>query len=240
MSQRTRVLLRQKAKGSYDLLLVNGGKRVGNYFIVAAGCALGAEMAVLNFAAATLEMVHSFSLIHDDLPAIDNDDYRKGGNLSCVKKFDETTAILAGDALHSLAFSVLLDMPVSDTVKGPLYENFIESCVGCQGLVSSESLDVEATGKQNTLEQLKDIHQLKTSSLIKASVHMGCVISGCDDPNHSLQSLEQYAYKYRTVAFQIADDILDVKGSYEQIGKTVNADKDANKNTYPSTVKQKF
>ena len=222
----------ERLKSAMTYSLVNGGKRVRASLVFAAGCALGSDIAVLKFAAAALEMVHSFSLIHDDLPAIDNDDYRRG-NLSCHKQFDEATAILAGDALHSLAFSVLLDMPVSNAVRVRCMK-ILSRAVGCQGLVSGECLDVEATGKIITLEQLKYIHQLKTSSLIKASVHMGCIISGCDDVN-ILQSLEQYAINIG-LAFQIADDILDVEGSYEQIGKPVNADKEADKNTYPSMI----
>ncbi len=183
--------------------VLNGGKRIRPLLVYATGEALDSDLEVLDIPACAIELVHSYSLIHDDLPAMDNDDERRG-QPSCHKAFDEATAILAGDTLFNLAFQILAENNLAQTMIPVL----AKAC-GSFGMAGGQAIDLESTGKQLTLEQLENMHNLKTGALIRASVKLGAIAANCVN-QQQLQILDNYA-KCIGLAFQIQDDILDAK-----------------------------
>jgi geranylgeranyl pyrophosphate synthase len=215
--------------------VTNGGKRVRPVLAYATGKALGVALDRIDVAACSLEMLHAYSLVHDDLPAMDNDDLRRG-KPTCHKAFDEATAILAGDALQALAFTVLAhnnDPELSDTAKLRMVE--ILGCAsGAAGMAEGQAIDLESVGRTLSLEELENMHSHKTGALIKASVLMPAMITEHCDAN-MLSRLDGYAVAVG-LSFQIVDDILDVVSDTEILGKTQGADIALNKPTYPALL----
>lgn len=215
--------------------VTNGGKRVRPVLAYATGKALGISMQRLDTPACALEMMHAYSLVHDDLPAMDDDDLRRG-KPTCHKAFDESIAILAGDALQALAFTVLAlnpDPELSDQAKLLMIKE-LGGASGAEGMAAGQAIDLEAVGKTLDLEQLENMHRHKTGALIKASVVIPAMM--CLQPgDHTLQQLETYAAAVG-LSFQIVDDILDVVSDTETLGKAQGADIALNKPTYPALL----
>ena len=211
----------------------NGGKRVRPLLCFAAADAIGAATEATATVAASVEMIHAYSLIHDDLPAMDNDNLRRGAP-TCHIQFDEATAILAGDALQALSFQTLstLEGLSADTLVELLRLLSIHS--GCSGMAVGQAIDLAATGQSLTLEQLKLMHAHKTGALIEASVVMGAVATGKASPQQ-LDALTKFA-RAIGLAFQIQDDIIDVESSTDQLGKQQGSDVANGKATYTSLM----
>jgi len=182
-------------------------------------------------AAAAIEMVHTYSLIHDDLPAMDDDDYRRG-RLTCHKVFDEGMAILAGDALLTLAFEILADRIESASLGVALVKSLARAA-GPAGMIAGQVADLKAENTAGTLDDLRAIHLNKTAKMFQCAAHMGA-LCGRADPDQ-LHRLSEYGLKIG-LGFQIADDILDVSASSEQLGKTAGKDEKAGKMTYPALM----
>tara|TARA_A100001035_G_scaffold4037_1_gene3041 strand:- start:45789 stop:46706 length:918 start_codon:yes stop_codon:yes gene_type:complete len=217
--------------------VLSGGKRIRPQLVLlmAESLKLDVSEKTIDLMAATGELIHSYSLIHDDLPAMDDDDYRRG-KLSCHKKFDEATAILAGDAIQPLALEVLTtieDKNLKPESKLKIINLFAQAC-GPRGMVEGQSRDLDAEGKQISLEQLDEIHHLKTGKLIEACIESICVLKEGLPKSH-LDGFLSFAKKFG-LAFQIKDDILDVVGDEKIIGKPLNSDMGLNKASYPSVI----
>ena len=211
----------------------NGGKRVRPLLCFAAAEAVSTASQATAVAAASIEMIHAYSLIHDDLPAMDNDALRRGAP-TCHVQYDEATAILAGDALQALAFETLT------AIKGLSSENTIEllhllsSLGGCSGMATGQAIDLASTGQQLSVDQLSLMHQHKTGALIEASVLMGAIATG-KATAEQCAALKQFA-RAIGLAFQIQDDIIDIESSTQLLGKQQGADAANNKATYPSLM----
>ena len=210
----------------------NGGKRMRPALCFAAAEAVSACDSNTTCVAAAVEMIHAYSLIHDDLPAMDDDDLRRGVP-TCHIKFDEATAILAGDALQSLAFKQLSELDLSASVSLQLVA-LLADLAGCNGMVTGQAVDLASTGKQLTADELTYMHNHKTGALIEASVLMGAMATN-QVSNEQLEALKKYS-RAIGLAFQIQDDILDVESSTEQLGKSQGSDSDNNKATYTSIL----
>lgn len=210
---------------------LGGGKRIRPLLVYAAGSLFGVEERWLDAPAAAVELIHAYSLVHDDLPAMDDDDLRRGQPTVHVA-FDEATAILAGDALQTLAFGVLSEAPVSAELRLSWLHS-LSSAAGVAGMCGGQALDVDATGKVQTLAELERMHSLKTGALIRASVRMGAVAGTVDEA--TLKLLDVFANALG-LAFQVRDDILDVESSSEQLGKTAGKDSAQAKSTYPALL----
>lgn len=210
-----------------------GGKRIRPILAIASCNAVGGDDRDVIKAACALEFIHTYSLIHDDLPAMDDDDYRRG-KPTCHRAFNESTAILAGDALLTAAFEVLSR---SDLNNDPhiLLEiiHDISHAAGSAGMVGGQQADLEAEGKSIDLPNLEFIHTHKTGALILASVKVGAKLGGCSDSE--LQSLVKYGETIG-LAFQVADDILDVTGTTTTLGKDAGSDEARGKATYPALL----
>lgn len=213
---------------------LQGGKRVRPALVYATGSGLGAPLAQLDAAAAAVEMVHAYSLVHDDLPAMDDDDLRRGQPTAHIQ-FDEATAILAGDALQPLAFEILCEDPalgVDADTRLRLLRTLLDAA-GHNGMVYGQAIDLDAVQQSLSLEQLQHMHRHKTGAIIKAAVAMGGQVAGADDA--TLAQLERYAEAIG-LAFQIADDILDVVADTDTLGKRQGSDADNHKPTYVSLL----
>lgn len=209
----------------------NGGKRVRPLLVYAAGECVDVAEDLLDAPAAAIELIHAFSLVHDDLPAMDDDDLRRGKPTLHVA-FDEATAILAADALQPLAFSVLADIDaVTADVRSSLVRLVADAC-GSIGMTGGQSIDLAAEGRTLTVEELEDMYSLKTGALIHASVMSGCLLAPGTPPTvaHALDGFSREV----GVAFQIRDDLLDVEGETAIIGKPAGSDVGLRKATYPS------
>ncbi len=211
--------------------VLGGGKRLRPLLVYAAGAATGADDALLDAPAAAVELIHAFSLVHDDLPAMDDDDLRRGRPTVHVA-FDEATAILAGDALQSLAFGMLADAPADASLR-VAWLSALADATGAAGMCGGQALDMAATGRQLAQLELERLHALKTGALIRACVRMGALAGGADDA--TLAKLDDYALALG-LAFQIRDDILDIEGDSAQLGKTAGKDQAQHKSTYPSLL----
>jgi len=220
---------------SYSLL--SGGKRIRPLLSYATAEALGINVNHADYVAASVEMIHAYSLIHDDLPAMDDDDLRRG-KPTCHVKYGDAIAILAGDALQAMAFEVLSQVNADPKVVVKLIKMLSLSC-GATGMAGGQALDLESENKQLKQEQMEHIHQLKTGALISASVEMmGLLFTGFKGGQKLAflkLALKQYAYGFG-MAFQIIDDVLDVIGTEEEIGKPVGSDESNNKSTYPAIM----
>lgn len=210
--------------------LFAGGKRIRPLLCIAAAEAVGSSAGV-EVAACTLELIHTYSLIHDDLPALDNDDLRRGMP-TCHKRFGEAMAILAGDALLTLAFQVLAQLPHPDPVcKVRLVEELSTAAGTVGGMIGGQVDDLESGGKQPDAQQLHNIHRAKTGALLRASLRMGAIYAGAT--GEELAALSEYG-EHAGLAFQIVDDVLDVEQSSEVLGKTAGKDAAQNKMTFPA------
>ena len=210
----------------------NGGKRLRPALCFAAAEAVGASDSNTTRVAAAVEMIHAYALIHDDLPAMDDDDLRRGVP-TCHIKFDEATAILAGDALQSLAFKQLSELDLSASTSLQLV-SLLSDLAGCNGMVTGQAIDLASTGKQLSAEELTYMHNHKTGALIEASVVMGAIATD-QASSDQLQALRQFS-RAIGLAFQIQDDILDVESSTEALGKSQGSDSANNKATYTSIL----
>ncbi len=213
----------------------NGGKRVRPFLVYATGYALGIPMAALDGAACAVELIHAYSLVHDDLPAMDDDDLRRG-QPTCHIAYDEATAILAGDALQTLAFQVIIeDSKLVGNAQSKL--KILETLAyasGSVGMVGGQAIDLDAVGKQLTIQELENMHLHKTGALIRCSVCMAALAAPNLNPR-TLENLDLYARSIG-LSFQIQDDILDEESNTEALGKTQGKDRDNNKPTYPSLL----
>ncbi len=215
--------------------VLNGGKRLRPLLVYATGEVLGANPSHLDAAAAAVELMHCYSLVHDDLPAMDNDDLRRG-KPTCHKAFDEALAILSGDALQALAFQILSDNhynTVSSSQQLKMLRILAEAS-GALGMVGGQALDMQTLGLCPSLEDLCAMHQQKTGALITASVLLGAVAAGCQDPKQLL-ALEQYS-ECIGLAFQVQDDILDRISDTQTLGKTQGKDLSQDKTTFPALL----
>lgn len=213
--------------------VLGNGKRIRPLLAYAAGEALGVATERLDHPACAVELIHAYSLIHDDLPAMDDDDLRRG-RPTCHRAFDEATAILAGDALQTLAFQSLADAPGLAAVKRVEMVATLARASGARGMVGGQALDLAAEGQQLDLAMLEHIHIHKTGALIRAAVQLGILACDTPDPDHA-ERLDRYA-KCVGLAFQIQDDVLDVEGDTDAIGKTAGRDQALEKATYPALI----
>lgn len=208
----------------------NGGKRIRPVLVYAAGQALNCSLDHCDAPAAAVEMIHAYSLIHDDLPAMDDDDLRRG-KPTCHIQYDEATAILAGDALQTSAFAALTDAQ-NQTGQLQLLQELVQAS-GSLGMVAGQMIDLASVGKSLSLVELENMHRHKTGALIRASVRMGAIAGGASAKQ--LDALTQYA-EALGLAFQVQDDILDVESDTETLGKQQGADIALNKPTYVSLL----
>lgn len=211
------------------------GKRVRPVLVYAAGQVTGAPRHRLDIPACSIELIHAYSLVHDDLPAMDDDDLRRG-RPTCHKAYDEATAILVGDALQTLAFRLLAHVPELDIPADRRLRMIDELALatGCRGMAGGQALDIDAVGRELSTAELENMHIHKTGALIRASVRLGAL---CADriSDETLRRLDRYA-KCIGLAFQIRDDILDVEGKTHDLGKTQGKDAASNKPTYPALL----
>jgi geranylgeranyl pyrophosphate synthase len=214
---------------------LGGGKRVRALLVYAAGEAAGAKSPALDAPACAVELIHAYSLVHDDLPTMDDDDLRRG-KPTCHRAFDEATALLTGDALQTLAFQVLADddaaTATADRRLGMM--RALAAASGSLGMAGGQAIDLAAVGHALNLEQLEHMHRLKTGALIRASVRLGALASA-EAQESQLSALDRYAAGIG-LAFQIQDDILDVESTTEVLGKRQGADAALDKPTYPSLL----
>ncbi len=215
--------------------VLGGGKRVRPLLVYLTGEALGAPPARLDAPAAAVELIHAYSLVHDDLPAMDDDDLRRG-QPTCHRAFGEATAILAGDALQVLAFELLTTntQMVPDDHQRMAIVRELATASGTAGMAGGQAIDLWAQGREMDVETLETMHALKTGALIRASVLMGAW-SADSPPPESLGALSAFGAAIG-LAFQIQDDILDVEGDTDTLGKTAGADSARQKPTYPSVA----
>ena len=214
--------------------VLGGGKRVRGILVYASAEAVGGASEGLDAPACAVELIHAYSLVHDDLPAMDDDELRRG-RPTCHRAFDEATALLAGDALHSLAFEVLSSDPnlaVTAERRCRMLE-LLSQAAGSRGMAGGQAIDLGAVGKSLSLEELEHMHLCKTGALIRASVLLGALCSSADDA--SVEKLDEYA-RCVGLSFQIRDDVLDVEGDTTLLGKATGADSSLGKPTYPSIL----
>ena len=210
--------------------VLNGGKRIRAILVIATGEALQADPERLEPPACAVELIHAYSLVHDDLPSMDDDDLRRGVP-SCHRAFDEATALLAGDALQTLAFEVLARAPAPGA--GELI-GVLARASGSRGMAGGQAVDLESVGRTLSLGQIESMHLHKTGALIRASVRLGALSAGSRDPE-VLDRLDEYA-RCIGLAFQIHDDVLDIESETETLGKQQGADAALGKPTYPAIL----
>ncbi|MGB0133200.1 MAG: farnesyl diphosphate synthase [Dokdonella sp.] len=215
--------------------VMGGGKRMRPLLVYATGSAFSAPLERLDAAAVAVEIIHAYSLVHDDLPAMDDDSLRRG-RATCHIEFGEAMAILAGDALQALAFEVLTRETAAgiDTRTRLEMLRVLANACGSQGMAGGQAFDLGAIGQRLDANELERMHVYKTGALIRASVRLGALAAGCTDQSR-IEALDRYAHCVG-LAFQIRDDILDVEGDAGQIGKTVGKDAANDKPTYPAIL----
>lgn len=211
--------------------VLGGGKRMRPLLVYAAGRVVGTADTQLDAPAAAVEMIHAYSLVHDDLPAMDDDDLRRGQPTVHVA-FDEATAILAGDALQTRAFEILADADAATDVR-LAWVRTLSSASGAAGMCGGQALDIAVTGRAQSLDELAHMHAWKTGALIRAAVRMGAQAGQADVA--LLSTLDEFASALG-LAFQIRDDLLDVEATSEQLGKTAGKDVAQAKSTYPALL----
>jgi geranylgeranyl diphosphate synthase type II len=210
--------------------LFAGGKRIRPILCMEAARAVADEPEGVVAAACSLELIHTYSLIHDDLPALDNDDYRRG-KLTSHKVFGEAMAILAGDSLLTLAFQVLAQLDIAPDRKARLIEELAVAAGTVGGMIGGQVADLEGEGKTPTASLLEAIHRAKTGALLRASLRLGAIYAGASGEEY--EALSCYG-EHAGLAFQIVDDILDVEESSEALGKTAGKDAQQQKITFPA------
>ncbi|WP_427171349.1 polyprenyl synthetase family protein [Fusobacterium nucleatum] len=221
------------AKGM-EYAILNGGKRLRPFLLLATLELLNEDIKKGIKSAIGLEMIHSYSLVHDDLPALDNDDYRRG-KLTTHKVFGEAEGILIGDSLLTYAFYVFsqknLEFLSSEQIVNIISKT--SEYAGINGMIGGQMIDIQSENKKIDLETLKYIHSHKTGKLIKLPIEIACIIANLEKDKREV--LEEYA-DLIGIAFQVKDDILDVEGTFEDLGKPVGSDVDLHKATYPSIL----
>ncbi len=222
----------EELKKAMDYSLQAGGKRIRPLYTLAVLEELNMKNEDALTVACTIEMIHTYSLIHDDLPSMDNDDLRRGKPTNHVV-FGEALAILAGDALVTLAFGIIARCQNLTSMQKVQLIDQLSYAAGAEGMVGGQVLDILSEGKSLTIEELEEVHTNKTGALLLFSVLAGGIIANADE--NILAALEKYAY-HIGLAFQIQDDILDIEGTSEQLGKTAGKDILSEKNTYPSIL----
>ena len=220
--------INQTLMDAMEYSLLSGGKRLRPILLMAAADAVNVSGDKFVTTASAIEMIHTYSLIHDDLPAMDNDDYRRG-KLTNHKVFGEAMAILAGDALLTLAFEVILRQRGVSHGAILFVVDEVSKAIGAAGMVGGQAIDLLSEGKQIDLETLKKMHIGKTGALFKAAIRSGAILAGAT--GEQLQALTKYAETFGLV-FQITDDILDVVGDEKLLGKPVGSDERNKKSTY--------
>jgi geranylgeranyl pyrophosphate synthase len=219
--------------GAIRWSLFAGGKGVRPALVIASGRTFGAEDDGLLTTAAAIELIHTYSLVHDDLPSMDDDDLRRGRE-TCHKKFGEATAILAGDVMQTLAFGAIAsDKALPAGLRADIIAMIADASGTPSGMVSGQQLDLDAEGAEIMLTDLENIHRQKTGALIVASVRAGALIGGADDDE--MASAEEYA-RALGLLFQVTDDLLDVTQATVTLGKTAGKDAAAKKATYPALI----
>jgi farnesyl diphosphate synthase len=210
---------------------LDGGKRMRPLLAYATGTAFGCDEVRLDAAAAAVELVHAYSLVHDDLPAMDDDALRRGKPTVHVA-FDEATAILAGDALQALAFELLAGAPLPAQSRVDMLRE-LAAAAGVHGMCGGQALDLDATGRDIDAGALQRLHALKTGVLLRASVRLGAIAAGADAAARA--TLDRYADALG-LAFQVRDDLLDIEGDSATLGKTAGKDQAQAKATFPSVL----
>jgi geranylgeranyl pyrophosphate synthase len=215
--------------------VLGAGKRLRPTLVYLTGESLGAPLARLDAPAAAVELIHVYSLVHDDLPAMDDDDLRRG-RPTCHRAFDEGTAVLVGDALQALAFAVLADEPMPGTSAESRLEmmRVLARAIGTGGMAGGQAVDLAAVGRELTVAEVENMHRRKTGALIQGSVLLGALAAGVTG-GRELTALTAFGAEIG-LAFQIQDDILDVEGDPAVLGKSTGADAAHAKPTYPSTA----
>lgn len=213
--------------------ILNGGKRLRPILLLMVLDLYSKEKEFVLPIAAAIEFIHSYSLVHDDLPALDNDDYRRG-KLTTHKKYGEAEAILIGDALLTFSFSLIAN-ETEDINSKKLIKiiGMLSNYAGVDGMIGGQMLDIQSEGKSITLDTLEFIHTNKTGKLLKLPVEIGAIL--CDASDLEYKALANFS-EYLGLAFQIKDDILDIEGEFEKIGKPVGSDLKLDKTTYPSLL----
>lgn len=211
--------------------VLGGGKRMRPLLVYASGRIFAADENALDAPAMAVELIHAYSLVHDDLPAMDDDALRRGRPTTHIA-FDEATAILAGDALQTRAFGVLADAALPAQLRVDCLQTLAQAS-GAAGMCGGQALDIDATGQAQPLADLQRMHALKTGALIRAAVRMGALCGHA--PAAGLQQLDQVAAALG-LAFQVRDDILDVEASSAQLGKTAGKDEAQAKSTFPALL----
>ncbi len=209
--------------------LFSGGKRVRAILAMAVCDMLGGDLNIAAQAASAVEMLHCYSLIHDDLPCMDNDDFRRG-KPSCHKAFGEGTAVLAGDLLQTEAFAILANMQTSEIICAKAVQALAQG-IGSQGMIYGQELDLHFETVKATETQLREIHKAKTGALINAAVQLGAICANADEKQRA--DLSEYAYALGLV-FQIIDDVLDETSTWEELGKPIGSDAQNGKTTFVS------
>ncbi|WP_114765179.1 (2E,6E)-farnesyl diphosphate synthase [Vibrio rhodolitus] len=217
----------------YGLLL--GGKRARPFLVYITGQMLGCKAEDLDTPASAVECIHAYSLIHDDLPAMDDDELRRG-QPTCHIKFDEATAILTGDALQTLAFSILADGPLNPNAESMRINmvKVLAQASGAAGMCMGQALDLQAENRLVNLQELEEIHRNKTGALMKCAIRLGALAAG-EKGREVLPLLDKYADAIG-LAFQVQDDILDIISDTETLGKPQGSDQELNKSTYPALL----
>lgn len=214
--------------------LLNGGKRLRPILVYLTGELFNAHQDDLNRISSAIECIHSYSLVHDDLPAMDDDELRRG-RPTCHIAFDEATAILVGDALQCLAFETITECEFIGTSTNNQLKivNTLAHASGLVGMCGGQALDIDATNRAISLEQLERVHKLKTGALLKSAITMGALAGNAT--NTEISALARYAESIG-LAFQVQDDILDIEGDTQTLGKPQGSDLEANKATYPALL----
>lgn len=224
----------QRLHAAMRYSVLDGGKRVRPLLAFAAGELAGADMGRVNFAAAAVELIHAYSLVHDDMPCMDNDVLRRG-KPTCHVEYDEATALLVGDALQSLAFQLLSEQRLSDDATRQLQMvKLLAVASGSRGMAGGQAIDLASVGKQLTLPELEQMHIHKTGALIRAAILLGAY---CGDALNEAQldKLDRFG-KLIGLAFQVVDDMLDVTADSATLGKTAGKDADQDKPTFVSLL----
>jgi geranylgeranyl diphosphate synthase type II len=219
-------------KEAMNYSIAAGGKRVRPLFLLAVLDLLKVKHCEALTVGATIEMVHTYSLIHDDLPSMDNDDYRRG-KLTNHKVYGEALAILAGDGLLTYSFGELARLKDVSAEKKLELIDLLSKAAGAEGMVGGQVLDIESERKKITVEELEEIHLNKTGALLSFSIEAGAILAMADD--NTRKALNDFGF-HIGLAFQIQDDILDIEGTTEILGKTAGKDVTSEKNTYPALL----
>lgn len=214
--------------------VLGGGKRIRPVLVYTTAQCLGADLAEVDAAACAVELIHCYSLVHDDLPVMDDDDLRRG-QPTCHKVYGDAMALLAGDALQCFAIEILSHGNLSHKQALSRLKMIatISSASGSTGMAGGQAIDLTAVGKRLTIEQLEQMHRLKTGALIEASVVVGALAANCDET--TMTQLRKYA-QCIGLAFQIRDDLLDIESDTETLGKPQGSDQEQDKPTYPSLL----